>query len=146
MAITIFGFSKQTGSESDGLSHKTAQVIIETTNNLHITSIDADNMENYIEKKQFPIRKIAHMSEYALLAFLVYIAFLVDGLIFVKRWFDTLILTVCFACTDEFHQLFVPGRSGRVFDVCVDTTGCLIALIICFLIHKKRMKNKKINH
>jgi VanZ family protein len=146
MAMTIFGFSKQTGTQSDGLSQKTARVILETTNQLHITDIESKHMEEYIEAMQYPIRKTAHMTEYAILCALIYIALFVDGLGFIKRWITTLVITFLFACTDEIHQLMVPGRSGRFIDVLIDTTGCLIALLICFLIHRARMKKKVINH
>ena len=41
--------------------------------------------------------------------------------------------TVLFAALDEFHQTFVPGRSGNFTDVCIDSIGAVIASF-CLLI------------
>ena len=49
-----------------------------------------------------------------------------------KYLFLTILASALYACTDEFHQLFVPGRTGQIFDVFVDTLGatfgCLLVL------------------
>ena len=63
-------------------------------------------------------------------------------------------IVVCFvyACTDEFHQLFVDGRAGLFSDVIIDTIGATISFIIVDAIHRiislihkkdKRLSNKK---
>ena len=36
-------------------------------------------------------------------------------------------MTVAYALTDEFHQLFVPGRSGSMIDVLIDSAGAVLA-------------------
>ena len=41
-----------------------------------------------------------------------------------------LVIVFLYACTDEFHQLFIPGRSGEFRDVMVDTCGGIIGLIL----------------
>lgn len=102
----------------------------------------------------FIVRKTAHFSEYALLGILFYLRFsrtknlnhlsslttlaqqtLVQAPIYPK--FSTPILLSVFtsfiyACTDEIHQLFVPGRSGQFFDVCVDTLGAFVGCLLIF--------------
>ena len=45
---------------------------------------------------------------------------------YIAAWF----FAVAYAATDEIHQLFVPDRSGNGFDVCVDATGALLALVV----------------
>ena len=35
-----------------------------------------------------------------------------------------------YAATDEFHQLFVPGRAGLFTDVLIDATGAAIGLLL----------------
>lgn len=37
-------------------------------------------------------------------------------------------LVAAYAATDEYHQLFVPGRSGQVRDVVIDTVGGTLGL------------------
>ena len=43
-----------------------------------------------------------------------------------------ILIVILYASTDEFHQLFVPGREGTFRDVLIDTSGAIIAIIfIC---------------
>jgi len=43
-------------------------------------------------------------------------------------------LTTLYAASDEFHQLFVPGRSGEIRDVCIDSVGAIAGVLIGILI------------
>ena len=80
----------------------------------------------------FIIRKSAHMTEYFILFLLWYRVFLlyVDNK---KAKFYTLLLVFMYAASDEFHQTFVPGRSGEFKDVMIDTFGGLIAYIVIII-------------
>lgn len=74
-------------------------------------------------------RKLAHMSEYALL-FLVLrfaLAKLMSGYKTANVVLLSLLLCVLFAASDEWHQSFVPNRTASLGDVIYDTTGALIA-------------------
>ena len=57
-----------------------------------------------------------------------------------RRALLSLFICVLYACSDEWHQTFVYGRSGMASDVVIDTIGAGIALIILMavsrLIHK----------
>ena len=46
--------------------------------------------------------------------------------------------TAAFACSDEFHQLYVPGRNGCVTDVLIDCVGILIGIIICSIADRRK--------
>jgi VanZ family protein len=35
-----------------------------------------------------------------------------------------------YSLTDEFHQLFVPGRHASLFDCLIDTMGALMGLLL----------------
>jgi len=71
------------------------------------------------------VRKGGHMIGYALLAMSYW---RVLGFKNNRRWLVWL-LAVLYAVTDEYHQLFVPGRHGTAFDVLVfDNLGALISL------------------
>lgn len=92
------------------------------------------------------IRKFAHASVY----FILYI--LVLNLIYqikgeYKFAYCMISIAVCFiyACTDEFHQLFVEGRSGLFSDVIIDTIGATISYIIVEIINRTRLKIQKRN-
>lgn len=89
---------------------------------------------------EFLIRKSAHIFLYFVLAILLYMA--VKGRSNIKDYSLAFILTTLYACTDEFHQLFIPGRSGEFRDILVDSTGALIGLVLVFLISKIILKIK----
>ena len=66
-----------------------------------------------------------------------------------NRYVAALFLVALYASSDEIHQLFVPNRAGQVRDVCIDTSGGLVVLVIIFLIkklieHRKRNKNDRV--
>ncbi len=73
-------------------------------------------------------RKLGHITGYALLTALW--AWALQGV--VRR---PVLLAVCialaYACTDEFHQTFVRGRTGTPRDVGIDAIGmAIVALLI----------------
>lgn len=87
----------------------------------------------------FIVRKCAHMSEY--FALTVCESFL---LINIRKDYSAgtrifaAILAVLYAMSDEIHQLFVPGRAGRVLDVIIDSVGITLAFLIITLYFKCR--------
>ena len=77
-------------------------------------------------------RKIAHFAEYALLGLLAARAFRGSPRAGVReRWFLwALVLIVVYALLDEYHQSFVPSRTGTIYDSLIDMAGGLAALIV----------------
>jgi VanZ family protein len=76
----------------------------------------------------FILRKLAHVTEYGILT-----ALLVSALRFhIKRNAHALIMAaliaVLYAFSDEWHQTFVPGREGSLFDVGIDGLGVGVSL------------------
>ncbi|MDU4753179.1 MAG: VanZ family protein, partial [Clostridium butyricum] len=70
----------------------------------------------------FIVRKCAHFLEYMILGFLI-INLIKEDL---KLKYIVLIVisgVFLYACTDEFHQLFVSGRDGNLRDIFIDTSG-----------------------
>jgi VanZ family protein len=68
------------------------------------------------------LRKLAHLSEYALLGLLLARA--------VRRPWAALALAAGYAATDEVHQTFVEGRHGAPLDVAIDTLGALAGIVL----------------
>ncbi|HEU4710795.1 MAG TPA: VanZ family protein [Pyrinomonadaceae bacterium] len=77
-------------------------------------------------------RKLAHLSEYALLGILAARAFRGSPRAWLReRWFlVSLSLIVVYALLDEYHQTFIPSRTGTIYDSLIDMTGGLTALLI----------------
>ena len=84
------------------------------------------------EKVSFIVRKCAHVSEFFILGILV--INLVNKYNVKHIYFISFIVCVLYASSDEFHQLFVPGRSGQVTDVLIDLIGVVLGLSIYCLI------------
>lgn len=93
-------------------------------------SADALTQQAIQELVSFYIRKGAHMFLFFVLAILLWFAF--TALIQKRslRALCTVLSCAVFAALDEFHQTFVPGRSGEIRDVLVDLSGSLIALLL----------------
>jgi len=45
---------------------------------------------------------------------------------------SAMLITIGYGATDEVHQLFVPGRSGDVYDLMADAGGALAGTIACW--------------
>jgi VanZ family protein len=84
-----------------------------------------------LEALHWLTRRLAHLSEYAILAALWLRAFVRGrGLTPRNAGLLALAISAAWAILDELHQSFVPSRSASVADVALDTTGALIALTI----------------
>lgn len=134
----IFKFSGSSGEESTkhsmGLIGKTIGVIAEIIN----PDITEEEKLVLYEKYHIPVRKIAHISEYFILCLLVCLFLSTYDLNYIKIIFFSFIFCFLYAFTDEIHQLYVPGRSGNIIDILVDSVGILICLMIYYF--KKRGK------
>jgi len=140
IAIFIFGFSSQNAEQSSGLSSKAATAIVHFAVNSHIVNVNAGNEAQFIENLQYPIRKCAHMTEYMIFTLSVVLALYVWNVRNKWLYIIAFAVAVIFASTDEFHQLFVSGRSGRVLDVLIDSVGAIIGLLIVWGVRRKRLK------
>ena len=54
------------------------------------------------------------------------------------------LLAFVFACTDEFHQLFVPDRSGKFTDVLIDSVGITVGVLIVYFVVTIISKRRKV--
>jgi hypothetical protein len=80
------------------------------------------------------MRKCAHVSEYAILALLLWRALRSGPTLRTKlpMLFNAVLLACAvFAASDEFHQSFVKSRTPSVGDVLLDIVGALFGLLIC---------------
>jgi VanZ family protein len=96
-------------------------------------------------------RKIAHLTEYALLGLLAARAFRGSTRERLRtRWFvASVILIVVYALVDEYHQSFVPSRTGSIYDSLIDIAGGFAALIVVrhrnwFSVHQRRASNSPV--
>ena len=138
----IFSFSAREADESAAMSHSVGKEI----GRLFVPEFRSwsdDRQEQFAERIDFPVRKCAHASEYAVLGVLILgtaYSFCGDqeNKIRIISW----CIGTVYAATDEFHQLFVPGRSCQVRDVCIDSAG-VMAGIFLFSMIKHKIKNTR---
>jgi VanZ family protein len=81
---------------------------------------------------QLLVRKCAHLTEYAILAALLYRAFRQDQDRFWRAAALAFLVAAIYATLDEFHQSFISSRTGSPWDVIIDCAGAMIALTICW--------------
>jgi VanZ family protein len=96
----------------------------------------------------FYIRKTGHVIGYAILSILFFRAWratlpAMDNSKWTLRWATIALLgTVLVASLDEWHQSFLPSRTGRWQDVVLDASAGLAAQILIFLWWKSRGKHR----
>lgn len=131
----IFVMSHQDGTTSS----KTSEWVLSL---LRWLNIDYETLKGY--NLRFYVRKLAHMTEYFILYLLSYRLLRQYYAPSQALWWS-LLLTIGYAGTDEFHQTFIPGRVGTIVDVGIDSMGAGLALLLTFLLgrRKKAIDTKK---
>lgn len=138
LLFLIFGFSAQDGESSGSLSFQVSLFLVRLFAPLLPTANSEDMLIAYAEVIHLYVRKAAHMTEYFLLTLSLQLP--------LTAWFSRLLswkpriitgfcCTVVLAALDEFHQSFVPGRSGNFTDVCIDSIGAIAASLCLYLFY-----------
>src|ERR1044071_4069559 len=96
--------------------------------------------EHTLVQINYFVRKLAHFTEYAILAALLFRAFRADS---IHRWrwrwaAYSFGITLTWALLDEFHQTFTRTRGGSIYDSLLDTSGALFMLIVIALFNLKK--------
>lgn len=133
----IFFLSHQPASVSSGLSSGITEFLLEMVNSIFPDS-DAG-----VEQFHTFVRKNAHFIAYLILGFLLVNA--------VGNWRElsgramlvSFIVAVLYAASDEFHQLFIDGRSGELRDVGIDSAGAAAGVVLYWALNQSIYKHKK---
>ena len=162
--ITIFLFSNQDGMESENTSDIITNRLVNETieNDIEIEeNVDNTNNENinnsvnvakynyefemYKGEVRLVVRKSAHFIIYLVGGFLLFNFFRTYNISLRNQIIYAILGIILYASSDEFHQLFVNGRTARVEDVLLDTLGAIVGILINIIFLKIicKMKNKK---
>ncbi|WP_051620935.1 VanZ family protein [Paenibacillus sp. UNC451MF] len=79
---------------------------------------------------EFIIRKGGHVTEFAVLCFLSIMTLLSKPIKTIPSIAMGSVFSVLYAASDEWHQSFVPGRTGHAIDVMVDSIGVVLAALV----------------
>lgn len=141
---TIFLFSNQVNQASQQFSGGIAGWVGE---HLHLlTWEDVAEKTARFEEVNLILRKLGHACGYLLLSIAVMTALSQFPLLLKRRLVLAALICVLYACCDEFHQLFVDGRTGQMIDVLWDSCGIATGLKYSYLVilkHRKRKNNVK---
>ena len=162
LMILIFSFSAKNGTSSAGMSIGYAKELARILSFLGFFQIHSnDDLMMHAEAVHTFVRKTAHFTEYfilywlafevlknyieyAVLGFFTYKAVSCDVLDRKKAVLTAQLISTGYASTDEIHQMFVPGREGKVFDVMIDSCGAFCGIMVS-LITQKLIEKKKGN-
>ncbi|MBR3252217.1 MAG: VanZ family protein [Erysipelotrichaceae bacterium] len=133
----IFFFSAQPAPESEETSNLVAEIVYKIYSFVMAGGgklSQSEFMARYIQ----PIRKLAHFSEFMILAILIFI----NVIEYRKRnvYLVSFVLGTLYAVSDEIHQLFVMNRYCSIYDMMIDASGCLLGIIICHLFYERWKK------
>ena len=136
--IVIFSFSSADANKSTSTSDKVITTMIEIKDKITNNETPNNEKEIIVKNSSFYIRKIAHITEYLILGFLMFNLLKQYS---VTNIYYAIGLSILYSCTDEFHQLFISGRSGSIRDVLIDTIGILIGTYLYKLLFIKNKEN-----
>lgn len=134
-------------SQNAELSSQTSGSVIESVAGIFypgFSDLSAAQQDEVIAAFQFIARKTAHFSLYAVLGVLSFLSVIsYRNLKYSCRLLISAGICLLYAASDEFHQLFVAGRSGEIRDVCIDFCGALLAITVLALLSRyiKRIYN-----
>lgn len=136
----IFVFSADNGDESN---KKSDGVILSVLKVFYGNELSENEKETLIKNFVVPVRKLAHFGVYFVLGILV-LSFVME---YMKLDYKAMLISIgmafLYACSDEIHQLFVVGRSGRLLDVFIDTIGATIGVAIFTFIVRKCSRSEQ---
>ena len=144
LMVLIYWFSDQPDTVSSEQSMRIGKLICSILVGGYDTLSEVTRNQ-YAELIDHFVRKSAHFCEYAVLGMLTWGSFCSVRAVFGEKgrkielfaW----VWCICYAATDEFHQLFVPGRYGMVRDVILDSLGALTGITVCILVSRRFCKN-----
>lgn len=134
MMALIFYFSSHTAADSSQVSISLTQTILEMICDLFHLNWEPALLMQYAASAEHFIRKLAHFSEYFLLAASFSFPLHVHRIRSKKQILLSVLFCALFAVLDEWHQTFVPGRSGAVKDCILDTFGSLCGAVTFYFV------------
>ncbi len=91
--------------------------------------------------------KVAHLLEYGIFSFLIFLAFYTSGKDFLKRhvFLLSVLVGTVYGLSDEIHQKFVPGRDCNIYDFLADCLGIIAVQTVLWLYLKRKGKEQELS-
>lgn len=150
MMYIIYSFSAQDGTSSGHLSVTVSHYLVLAYNKIAGKHYSNEMLELLIIQIHPYVRKMAHVTEYFILAMTIALPLYVYRIRGIWLILLGMIFCVAFAGLDEYHQSFVAGRGPSIRDVKIDSAGSfaglLVAQIICFIGRKTVFRGLSLEH
>lgn len=138
--LFIFSFSAQPDGQTNQLSLRVTQKMID----LKILALpDTMAPQSYLLLANRYIRKVAHFSLFMVLGFIVSQGIRLRVKNPVLVFVFALLLCCIYAISDEWHQMFVPGRNAEWTDVLIDSAGAFLGILLSSMWSRIRAKREK---
>ena len=141
---TIFYFSNQVANNSSKQSSRVVEFVSEVIPS--IKNMKEPEKEKIKSNVLTPIvRKMAHFSIYAALG--IWSTSFINTFKQIttpKKILIAILFCMCYAITDEIHQVFIEGRSGEIRDILIDTLGATTGMLLTGInfTHKKNERKE----
>lgn len=129
----IFYLSGEPATES---SARSGEIIEAVRPFLSLFSVD--NMTSFV-------RKSAHVVAYFILGILVYNVVRAYNFTQSRTIAISMFFSLLYAVSDEIHQMFVPGRSGELRDVLLDTAAATLGIALIHLYFRNKTPKRQIH-
>ena len=123
--IAIFMLSNEVANVS---SERSEVIVNAITNSVHV-SLPGNVLT-------FLTRKAAHIFMYFVLGMLMYNIVKDYGFTTRRAICLSILFSLTYAGSDEFHQLFVQGRSSEIGDILIDTTASSVGIGLYYLLQR----------
>lgn len=135
----IFYASSRTSVESNGRSKEiiygTVKKFVVVTNKFNITNIDLSDdrfIKSIVNDLNYPLRKCVHVLVYFVLAIILMFCLKNFNIGLDKVFVINIILCFFYSMLDEYHQMFIRGRTGQFSDCLVDGVGILLGSLFMY--------------
>ena len=139
--VMIFCFSAQNGQQSGQLSGRLTRFVL----GLIVPNFDswtAETQDAVCRTVGLVVRKLGHFTEFFLLGLtlMLHINAIGKKVTLKLPWLIAWGIGTLYAISDELHQGFVGGRYPAVMDVCIDSSGVIVGVLIMLLVLRKLQK------
>ena len=132
--MMIFRFSSDEGELSGELSMFTTEKLLYTVNKLFSLGMTKEKILNSVADFEGIVRKLAHMTEYAMLTFFTFVFLYCRRIRNNLAFIFTFMFTFIIACLDEINQRSVAGRYSSITDVGIDCAASFIVLMLILIL------------
>ena len=131
--FNIYYLSSMDSELSNTKSKDTINTVVESSVVVTNKDISKDNLNIIVNVLNKPLRKCMHSFVFFVLVILFINAFNNSNIRNYKCYLFSIVLSFIYACFDEFHQLYVIGRTGQLMDIGIDMIGVLIGVLVIYI-------------